>query len=97
MLGKFPNRNVRFKLHEIQLVISLFDAIITARSELEGEKYRANNIVTATHTKEILIKHARNSELVVETIVRWVVKRDVVKKHVGERSLWNLRLTSGVI
>ena len=85
MLGKFPNRNIKFKLHEIQLVILLFDAIITARTELEGEKYRANNIVTATHTKEILIKHARYSELVVETIVRWVVKRDVVKKTYGRK------------
>ena len=85
ILGKFPNKNIRFKLHEIQLVISLFDAITAARSELEGEKYIANNIVTATHTKEILIKHARYSELVVETIVRWVVKRDVVKKTCGRK------------
>ena len=85
VLGKFPNKNIRFKLHEVQLVIALFDAVVTARSDLEGEAYKANNIVTATHTKEILIKYARYSELVVETIVRWIMKRDVVKQISGRK------------
>ena len=86
VLQIFPNKNITFKLHEVQLVIALFDAVGTARNDLEGEKYRANNVVTATHTKEILIKYARYSELVVETIVRWIVKRDVVRK-ISERKI----------
>jgi hypothetical protein len=84
-LSKFPNKNVTFKLHEVQLVISLFDAIAVARNDVEGEDYRANNLVTATHTKQILIKHARYSELVAETIVRWIVGRKVVKKMSGRK------------
>ena len=80
VLQKFPNKNITFKLHEVQLVVALFDAVGTARNDLEGENYRANNTVTATHTKEIKKKYARYSELVVETIVRWIVKRDVIKK-----------------
>ena len=85
VLRKFPNKNITFKLHGVQLVIALFDAVGTARNDLEGENYRANNTVTATHTKEILIKYARYSELVVETIVRWIVKRDVIKKTSGRK------------
>ena len=56
VLGKFPDKNIKFKLHEVQLVIALFDAVDTARSDLEGEAYKANNIVTAMHTEEILTK-----------------------------------------
>ena len=56
VLGEFPNKNVTFKLHEAQLVIALFDAVIIASSDLEGEAYKANNIVTAMHTEEILTK-----------------------------------------
>ena len=85
MLRNFPNKNVKFKLHEVQLVISLFDAIIVSRRELEGEKYSVSNIVTATHAKQILIKYARYSELVVDTIVRWIVRRDVVRKVCGRK------------
>ena len=79
------------------MVIALFDAVGTARNDLEGENYRANNTVTATHTKEILIKYARYSELVVETIVRWIVKRDVIKKHREEKFQLSSRPISGAI
>ena len=81
VLRKFPNKNVTFNLHEVQLVIALFDAVGTARNDLEGEKYHANNIVTATHT----IKYARYSELVTETIVRWILRGDVVRKISGRK------------
>ena len=85
VLRKFPNKNVTFKLQEVQLVTALFYAVGTARNDLEGEKYHANNVVTGTHTKKILVKYARYSELVVESIVRWVVKRDVVRKISGRK------------
>lgn len=82
-LKKFPNKNVTYKLHEVQIVIVLFDAIHTARIELEGEKYVIDNLATATILKNILSKYTRYSELVVESVIRWVKGRDVVRKVSG--------------
>ena len=84
-LSNFPNKNVTFKLHEIQMVIALFDSVHAARIELEGTEYKIDTHKTATFTKEILSKYARYSELVVDTIVRWVLKKDVVRKLSGSK------------
>ena len=84
-LKKFPNKNVTYKLHEVQMVIVLFDAIHTARIELEGEKYVIDNLATATILKNILSKYTRYSELVVESVIRWVKGRDVVRKVSGRK------------
>lgn len=65
------------------MVIVLFDAIHTARIELEGEKYVIDNLATATILKNILSKYTRYSELVVESVIRWVKGRDVVRKVSG--------------
>ena len=84
-LRSLPNHNVKFKLHEIKMVIALFDSVASARIELEGTKYKIDTYRTATLTKEILSKYTRYSELVIESIVRWVDKKDVVKKTSGRK------------
>ena len=56
-LRSFPNQNVKFKLHEIKMVIALFDSVASARIELEGTKYKIDTYKTATLTKEILSKY----------------------------------------
>ena len=84
-LNKFPNKNIKFKLHEMQLVIALFDSIKTAQVELQGIEYKVDTHATATFTKLVLSKYTRYSELVVESIVRWVIGRDVVKKVSGRK------------
>ena len=84
-LGKFPNKNIKFKLHEIQMVIALFDSVTTAQIELQGIEYKVDTHATATFTKLILSNYTHYSELVVESIVRWVIGRDVVRKVSGRK------------
>ena len=86
-LKKFPNKNVTFKLHEVQMVIALFDAINTARIELQGENSVIDNLATATFLKNIISKYMLYSELVIESVVRWVQGRDVVGKISGRKIL----------
>jgi hypothetical protein len=84
-LRKFPNKNIKFKLHEIQMVIALFDTINTVRMELQSENNVIDNFATATLLKSILSKYTRYSELVVESVIRWVKGRDVVRKVSGRK------------
>ena len=84
-LQKFPNKNVKFKLHEVQMVIALFDTINTVRMELQSENNVLDNLATATILKSTLSKYTRYSELVVESIIRWVKGRDVVRKVSGRK------------
>lgn len=84
-LGKFPRKYIKFSLTEIGLVISLFDVITHVRSEIEGHDYTIDHMHTAEITKRVLCKHARYSELVVSSIVRWSENRDVVRKTAGRK------------
>lgn len=84
-LENFPRKNIKFSLIEIGLVISLFDVINNVRSEIEGDEYKIDNIRTADITKRLLWKHARYSELVVTSIIRWSENRDIVRKATGRK------------
>lgn len=84
-LSRFPNKNVTFKLHEVQMVIALFDSVAEAQIQLEGTKYQIDSHRTATFTKEILSRYTRYSELVADSIVRWVARKDVVRKTSGRK------------
>ena len=84
-LDKFPRKYIKFSLTEIGLVISLFDVITHVKSEIEGEDYLIDHINTADIVKKVLSKHARYSELVVSSIVRWSDNRDVVRKTAGRK------------
>ena len=85
----YPKKNIVFTSVEKDLVMCLFDVIMTVMIEGATELNPKIIFLAATVTKTVLAHHPIFSELIVSTIERWHISRGVVANKPGRKRYQN--------
>ena len=85
----YPKRNIIFTSVEKDLVMCLFDVIMTVMIEGVSELNPKIFSLAATVTETVLAHHPIFSELIVSTIERWHINRGVVTNKPGRKTCQN--------